>query len=276
MGFNFAKAQQEAANDVNNTSLGLMVLGQSGAGKSALAGTFAGKTLFLYTTGENHGLKSAKMFGGDNVSPVCINVENGTLLSADKAYERLLAALSDVEGIKAQGFEAVALDGVTELEILIRETTRWKLMCQTDKGTHNTWAEGKATLAMMRPIVDGLKSLQRQLGIHFMVTCILDVISIDANGEISESKPRLQTYSVAEGIIQQFEDIVVVGRMSKGDKVSHRIQFLAGVSRESKDTQGNVRKSINFNPRLSGVALDKLPVSAKADVQELIKLKKGG
>jgi hypothetical protein len=275
MAFDFKKAQKEAANDIKNTNLGLMVLGQSGAGKSTLAGTFGVKTLYLYTTGESHGAKAAATIGSDNISPVSINVENGTLLSADKAYERLLSILSSVEEIKAEGFKSVVVDGATELEILIRETSRWKLMCQTDKGTHNSWAEGKATLAMFRPVVDGLKSLQRTLGIHFMMTCALDVISVDDNGEIQESKPRLQTYSVAEGVIQQFEDIVVVGRMSNGDKVGHRLQFLAGVSRESKDAAGNVRKSINFNPRLSGVTLDKLPNTVKADVQELIKLKKG-
>ncbi len=275
MGFNFALAQQEAAAELKNVNLGLMVLGQSGAGKSTLAGTFGVKTLYLYTTGESHGAKAAATIGGDNVSSVSINVQSGDILTADKAYERLLSILSSVAEIKAEGFKAVVVDGATELEILIRETNRWKLLCQTDKGSHNTWAEGKATLAMLRPIIDGLKSLQRQLGIHFMMTCSLDVISVSDNGEIQESKPRLQTYSVAEGVIQQFEDIVVVGRMSNGDKVGHRLQFLAGVSRESKDGAGNVRKSINFNPRLSGVILDKLPLTTKADLQELIKLKKG-
>jgi hypothetical protein len=273
--FNFKKAQQEAAAEIKSVNLGLMVLGQSGAGKSTLAGTFGVKTLYLYTTGESHGAKAAATLGGDNVSAISINVENGAILSADKAYDRLLSILDSVAEIKAEGFGALVIDGATELEILIRETSRWKLLCQTDKGTHNSWAEGKATLAMFRPIVDKLKNLQRQLNIHFMMTCALDVVKVSDNGEIEESKPRLQTYSVAEGIIQQFEDIVVIGRMSNGEKVGHRLQFLAGVSRESKDTKGNVRKSMNFNPRLSGVVLDKLPETVKADIQELIKLKKG-
>ncbi len=275
MGFNFKQAQQQAAQDMNNNALGVMVLGQSGSGKSTLGGTFGVKTLYLYTTGESHGAKAAAAIGSDSIVPVSINSIGREVLSADKAYDRLLSILSDFDGIKSEGFKAIVLDGATELEILIRETSRWKTLCQTDKGTHNSWGEGKATLALFRPIIDGLKNLQRELNVHFMMTCALDVISISDDGEINESKPRLQTYSVAEGVIQQFSDIVAVGRMTKGDKVAHRVQFLAGVSRESKDAKGNVRKSINFNPRLSGVTLDKLPNNVAADLKELIKLKGG-
>lgn len=274
MAFDFKKAQKEAAADIKSTNLGLMVLGQSGAGKSTLAGTFGVKTLYLYTTGESHGLTSAKTFGGDNVLPVCINLEGGTLLSADKAYERLLSALSDVESIKSEGFGAVVTDGVTELEVLIRETKQFKLMCQTDKGTHNAFNEPKATVAMIRPVIEALKHLQRQLGIHYMMTGILDVSSVSENGEVLESKPKLQSYAVAENVIQQFPDIIVVGPMSNGEAIKNRIQFLAGVSRESKDAAGTVKKTINFTPRLAGVPREKLPNTTKADIQELIKLKK--
>lgn len=273
--FDFKKAQAEAAKDLNNRALGLLVLGQSGAGKSTLAGTFGEKTLYLYTTGESHGAKAAATKGSNTVVPVCINSVGGDLLSADKAYDRLLSVIGSVSEIKAEGFKAIVVDGATELETLIRETTRWKMMCQTEKGSHNSWAEGKATLAMFRPIIDGLKNLQRDSGIHFVMTCILDVVSMSDMGEITESKPRLQTYSVAEGVIQQFEDIVVIGRMTKGEEIEHRIQFLADVSRESKDAKGTVVKSMNFNARIGGLPLEKLPRTSKANLAELAKLKAG-
>jgi hypothetical protein len=273
--FNFKAAQAEAAKDLNNKALGLLVLGQSGAGKSTLAGTFGAKTLYLYTTGESHGAKAAATKGSDSVVPVCINSQGGDILSADKAYDRLLSIINSPSEIKTEGFKAVVVDGATELETLIRDTTKWKIMCETDKGKHNTWAEGKATLAMFRPIIDGLKKLQRETNVHFVMTCILDVVSVAKDGEIVESKPRLQTYSVAEGVIQQFEDIACVGRMTKGESAAHRLQFLAGVSKESKDAEGTVMKSMNFNPRIGGVTLEKLPKTLAADLSELAKIKAG-
>jgi hypothetical protein len=274
MAFDFSKAKQEAAKDLNNKKLGLLVLGASGSGKSTVAGTFGVKTLYLYTSGEVHGSQAASAVG-DKVTPICIDYADGNQLSADASYERLQSVLNDVAGIKAEGFEAVVVDGATELETLIRGTSRWKALCSTKDGSHNAFAEGAATLAMFRPIIDGLKTLQRQIGAHYAMTCILDVQSLADDGEITQSKPRLNTYSVAEGIVQQFSDIVAIGRMTNGDTAMHRFQFLAGVSRESKDARGNIKKTINFHPRLAGVTLEKLPVSTKADMKELIKLKGG-
>ncbi len=276
MGFNFSNAIAEAAKEAAGPkSLGLMILGASGAGKSSLAGTFGVKTLYLSTNGEVHGSAAAKGLGGANVVPVSIDFADGKPLNADKAYDRLLSILTDVKGIEDAGFKAVVVDSATELEIMIRETTRWKVMCQTDKGTHNSWAEGKATLAMFRPVIDALKSLQKQTGAHFAMTCALEINAVADNGEITESKPRLQTYSVVEGVIQQFGDIIAVGRMSNGEQEAHRIQFLAGVSRDSKDAKGVVRKSLNFNPRVTGIPLEKLPRTMEADLKQLIKLKEG-
>lgn len=271
--FNWREAHKEAAADLNNRNLGLIVLGQSGSGKSSLAGTFGKKTLYLYTTGESHGAAAAAAMGGD-ILPVCINYSGSNLLEPDAAYDRLISILSDVDGIKKEGFGAIAVDGATEIEALIRSTTRWRTMCLTAQGKHNNFAEGAATLAMFRPIVDQLKTLQRSIGIDFVVTCALDVTATSDDGEIFESKPRLLTYAVAEGLIQQFADIVVVGRMSKNDQIQHRLQFLAGVSRESKDAQGVVRKSINFNPRISGIKLDDLPKTLPADLSKLVALKR--
>jgi hypothetical protein len=269
--FDFNAAIKEAAEDTTN-ALGLIILGSSGSGKSTAIGSFPVKTLFLYTSSEAHGAAAAKS-SGKNVVPVSIDVAKGEMLSADKAYDRLLSILNDVEGIKEGKFGAVALDGATEIETLIRSTTRWKIACQTKGGEHNAFAEGPATLLLFRPIIDALKNLQRKLKVHYAVSCILDVMEIGDDGSILKSKPRLQTYAVAEGIIQLFADVVAVGRMTNGQDVAHRFQLMAGVSRESKDARGNVKKSINFSPRLSGIRLEKLPDTLPADITELIKFK---
>ena len=273
MGFNFSAAQKEALSDLKNNKLGVMILGQSGAGKSSLAGTFGVKTLYLYTTGESHGAKSAAGLGGEKVFPVCLDYSEGVALTPDQTYQRIVDVLTDVDGIKKQGFGAIVVDGATELETLIRGTSKWKTLCLTDKGKHNNFAEGTATLTMFRPVIDGLKNLQRDIGIHFAMTCILDVSALSDSGEILESRPRLSTYGVAEGLIAQFDDRIAVGRMCKGDKVAHRIQFLAGVSRDSKDIAGNIKKTINFSPRLAGKTLEQLPDTLAANLAELAKVK---
>jgi len=270
--FDFDASVKESRGGLKNDKLGLLVLGQSGSGKSTVAGTFGCKTLYLYTTGESHGVVSANTQSA-NVYPVCLDFADGKALTADLAYQRLLDIIGDSEGIKKAGFGAIVIDGATEVETMIRATNKWRLGCLTDKGKHSGYAEGPVTLVLFRPVIDGLKRLQRDLGIHFLVTCILDVQATADNGEVRESKPRMLTFNVADGVLQQFGDIVVVGRMSKDDLVSHRFQFLAGVSRESKDLSGVVKKLTNFNPRIAGLLLEDLPRTTKADLSVLIELK---
>jgi hypothetical protein len=103
------------------------------------------------------------------------------------------------------------------------------------------------------------------------MTCILDVRALGEDGEVVEASPRLSTYSVAESLIQQFGDVVVVGRMEKDEKIAYRFQFGATVSKTSKDVRGVVKKLINFNPRISGV--ETLPANMKASLADVIKLK---
>ena len=135
MAFNFKAAEAQVAKSIDNKCLALMLLGQSGAGKSYTIGTFGVRTLLLFGTGESHGPQSAKTAGADNVVPVCWDKDDeGNALSPDQAYKRLLEALGDSEGIKAAGFKAIALDGATELEQMIRKTLKWKQLCETDKG----------------------------------------------------------------------------------------------------------------------------------------------
>ncbi len=271
--FNFDKAIAEAKEGLKSNHVGAIVLGPSGSGKSSLLGTFGVKTLYLYGTGEDHGPKAARALGDANIVPVCIDQDEGKTLAPDEVFKRLIDILSNREGIKKAGFGAIALDGATELESIIRSTTKWKQLCTTDKGKHNGFAEPAATLQMFKPIIDGLKHLQRELGIQYAMTCILDVKQMAENGELLESSPRLVGYSVAEGLIQQFPDVLVVGRMVKGDKISHRIQFLAGVSKQAKDLAGQVKKSINFTPRLTGVK--ELPNTLDADLTKVAELKTG-
>lgn len=268
MAFDFKAAFAEAEKDLNSSVLRAIILGPSGSGKSSLCGTFGLKTLYLYASGEDHGPMAARALGGKDVLPVCFDRDSSGQLDPDVAYGRLLDILGEVDN----KFGAVVLDGATELEFLLKQTKEFKAACLTDKGKHNSFAEGPAMLQLIRPVINELKRLSKAR-IHTAMTCVLDVQSISDSGEILESKPRLSTYAVAEGVIQQFPDVFVVGRMSNGKEAQHRIQFLAGVSRDSKTESGMIKKTINYHCRLTGV--HKLPVTAAADLKEVIKLKKG-
>lgn len=279
MGFDFAKAEKAAeASSKAAPTLAAVVLGQSSAGKSFLAGTLPGKTLFLYTQGEEHGKDSAKLSAkakGSKVVAVCVDIDDeGKVLGHDSAYKRLLAILQDVDGIKKAGFGNVVVDGLTELESLVRATSMWAMNCKTNKGDHNNFAEPDATIKCIRPILEALRTLQRDAGLNYYVTCSLIVKGMEENGEITHSEPKLMGYEVAAQLIPQFPDQIMIGRMTNSEgKEGHRIQFSAKASKVVKEKSGEIKKLIGFTPRLRGVPSDKLPATMAADLSAVLKLK---
>jgi hypothetical protein len=274
MSFNFDKALADSSSNKGDHLLGAIVLGPSGAGKSSVMGTMPGKILYLHTTGESHGPKSARATGKANVMAVCIDRDGDSVLSPDASYDRLLAILSDIEGIKKLGIGSIALDGASELESIVRATDKWAKMCTTAQGKHNGFAEPTATITMLRPVISALKTLQQRLAVHYAVSCILDVKTLGADGAIEEATPRLQGFSVAESLVQQFGDVLVVGRMERDGVVKHKLQFMSDVTKVAKDERGTVKKAINFAPRLAGVLVSDLAGLMDADLAKLVDFKK--
>jgi hypothetical protein len=273
--FNIAKASANARKDLDNKKVGAIILGPSGAGKSSLLGTFGCKTLFLYTGGEVHGPTAAATYGKGDVIGVRFDQDDeGTQLSADDSYARLLSILDAEGSLKEAGIGAIVIDSMTEVEFIIRSTSKFAKDCMTDKGKHNNFAEPQVTLNLFRPVLVKLRDLQLNIGIHYAVTCLLTVSAIGDNGEIEESAPKLSGYMVADGIIPQFPDVLVVGRMvGKSGIPARRIQFNAGVSKVSKDAVGTVKKMINFDPRITGV--EKLPGNMEASLAKVVEMKQG-
>lgn len=271
--FDFDKAEREAQ-AVVEPCLGAIVLGQSSSGKSYLAGTLPGKTLYLYTQGEEHGKDSARMAAkGSNSHVVAVSLDlvGGLPLSPDNAYKRLLEAL-DVKSIEKAGFDSVVLDGLTELEQLVRGTSQWVADCRAKSGEHNTFAEPASTIRAIRPVMDALRTLQRNLGVNYVVTCLLVVKGTEDNGEIIASEPKLLGYEVAAQIIPQFPDQIMIGRMTNAEgTVKPRLQFTSSAQKVVKEKNGSVKKLIGFTPRLRGVA--ELPATMAADLQAVLKLK---
>ena len=248
-----------------------IILGAQGAGKSGLIGTAPGPTLQLICSTETHGAYGASATG-DNVTSICYDRDEADkTLKPEEALECLSEALN---GALKAGFKTVAIDGLNELERLIRATPRFTELCKSSSGKHSVFEEPVAVKVMMNEIIGLLKVLESK-GVNVIVTCDLDVRDKGYNGEILDSKPRLSTYSVVENAVQKFRDVLVVGMMSNDKGESGRcIQFLAGVSRDSKDKNGRISKTINFQPRLGGIPDGEVPKYHKADLEALLTYKK--
>lgn len=279
MSFNFDAAIAAAKKDQENRCLNLLLLGSSGNGKSYAQGTFGVKTLYLYTTKEDHGPASASSAAPDgNVSAVRLDIdEDGKRLSADDTYKRLLTILGDVDGIKKAGFGAVSIDSATEIEELIKGTSEYNAILQAKYKGVESYA-GPIVLSMFRHILTALKTLRLELNIHSCMTCILDVQEYGDSGAIVASKPSLAGYNVATGLCQMFADVMVVGKMKRPDNtVGYPFQIGAQVSKSTQDFKTKeVRKTHNFNIRLTGCDMSTFPEAIPANLALLIKCKQAG
>jgi hypothetical protein len=273
--FDFDKA---AAAIKTSPVLQLITLAPSGGGKSFLAGTSGLKTLYIHGVGENHGYESARITGEDLIVPFRWDIDDAgkEIKSPDAQYKRLIDVLAATDQLIEAGFKFIVVDSATEVESLIKGTTRFTTLC-THNGKYNNFKETEACLSMFRPILNSLKSLSTS-EIGYNLTLILDVKQMDELGMITESSPKLYGYGVAEGVIQQFPDIIVVSPIMnpETEEIAHRIYFNAGVSRVQKDEKQRVKKTINFSPRITGVPLQELPEgSMAANLEAVLDLKKG-
>lgn len=275
MTFDFSKALKEGAAALKQKQLGAILLGASGSGKSRACGTLGVKTLYIHTSGEQHGALSASS-GGSEIHPICIDMEGGKLLDPDTAYTRLLAVLSDGDVIAKAGFKAVVLDGLSEIEALILETKAWKQRVQVEYKGVASYA-GPVTTSLMRPIIASLLKLQKEIGIHFVVTCILNVKELGESGEILSAEPKLKGFDVATDMVRQFADVLIIGQMSNGEVSKPRIQIGAHVSKASKDFKTlEVRKLQNFFVRVTGCDLSGAPDTLAPNLAKIAEYKAAG
>lgn len=275
--FDFAKGRADAKKALESTKLELLILGHSGAGKSYTIGTLGVPTLYLYATKESHGPVAASTEGKSNISPLCFNrgIWPGEKMerpfTADESLQYLHAILKDIKYLKAEGFQAIAVDGLGALESVVKESIVWKDKCKTAKGGHNTFKESEASQEVIGDVIDALKYCKQELDIHIIMTGILDVKEKDAHGAVLEATPKMGGYGLAEAMNQHFADIVVTGRMVKNGEAKYKFQFMVDLVKASKDEHGNIKKAMNFSPRLTGCAV---PDIMDADLSKLATLKK--
>lgn len=265
---------------VKTNNLNAIVLSPSGGGKSYLIGSLKGRVLYIYGGDESHGKISA---AGQNAEIFALdwsrNPNTGENLNADESYELILALMTN-EFLDHHGITAIALDSLTSLEKLVRSTAKWAAGCKTKDGAHNSFAEGEVSQRLIDAILNRVRDLQVKRELDLVTTCIVDVKDMDeTTGEYLTVKPRLSTFGVAEGTIQQFPQVLLVGPVrlkdpkTKKEKLGRCLQFNANVSRVSSDSNGVVKKYLNFNPRIIGANRD-LKNFEKADLESVRELLK--
>lgn len=266
-------AEATEKSDKSNNSLFCCILGPSGSGKSHSIGTLNGKTLYVYFSGEKHGVSSAKKEGLKNIIPLCIDYVEGKELTPDETLNRLRQIIKCGSDLVKEGFTAIAIDGLTEIDLCITQTKELKTQCLTNQGKVDGFRTSTVAKQMVHSLIKSLVTLQQQTGLHIITTCILDVQEYGENKEIESCSPRLSTYGLAENALQMFPDRVVVGPQYKesGEEV-YVFDSSATIAKVSKDVRGVVKKMFNFSPRLGSGELPKL---MKANLSELISLKRG-
>lgn len=275
--FDFARALALSERSMNQKAIEAIILAPSGGGKSGLMGTFGVPTLYIYSTGESHGpgaaAKQAKVCGS-TILPVCMDLDDdGNKLEGDAVISRVVDVLADAALFVQHGIKAIAIDGAAELETYIRSSQKWKTSCLSASGKHNSFAEPAATCEMFRPIFNRLKELQRTHNVHFAMSAMLDVREYGETNDIVEAAPRAKGYQVAEMLIQQFGDVLVVSPRKKDGKIKFALQFMTDVTKVAKDERGNTKRAINFSPRIKGATP---PPYMEADLRAVIELKENG
>lgn len=253
-----------------------LILGTSGAGKSTLIGSLNKPTLYLYAKQEDHGVAAAGALN-KNIVPYCIDYsDKGEKLTPDQTFERTLEVLNDKTIV--DNVAAVAVDGASELDLIIRKTNSFKKGCLTDKGVHNNYREGEQVIYHLKQITEAMKNLN-SLGLHCFLTCAAMVKSLDESGAVSEVTPKLQGFDVAHDLIRSFADVLLVARVNIATESNpevhpeHVMLFHSQVSKQSRDLKGNIMKTANFSPRVSGLLVDELPPMMAADLDHLLKIK---
>ena len=271
--FDFAKMKKDMKAQLSNPTLMLLLAGPTGGGKSYTAGTLGVDTLYLHGETECHGVDSASQAVIEK-GKGSITEESWAGGSSDESYKNLVGILTDPELPKH--FGAVVIDGLKDLTFdLISDTTMFTKYCLTNKGEHNQWKEGEATLKLMKPIMTALFNLRRNR-VHTITTVILDINDLGTSGEVLTGKPVLPTFGLANTLLSQFDDRAVVSFATpkvKGEiKGDHYLQFKMDIKRAT--TAGAVPKVMLIKPKISGVPYQALPEMCKADLEFLFKFKK--
>ena len=262
---------KEAFN-VKTDGLFLVVMGASGAGKSHFIGTYPGRVLLLYGAGESHGPGSAAKSNANIVAIPWdrIKKDGSTIDLPPSQILSRIRSLLDPEALVAAGVKCVAVDSLTNLVADLKKTDAFMQRCLASNGKHNAFKETEALIELTGTVIRQLQVLSDYHGIDSICTLDLQIQNIGADGTIIESKPGLPTFGVGKALIQQFPDVLVLGRL--GEDKQPTFQNLASVASTTSDqaTKELVRY-VEYNPRLRGAQV--MPATIAASVPAIMALK---
>lgn len=247
---------------VNADGLFMLVLAPSKTGKSHFMGTQPeGNILHLHGPSESHGSISATKTAGDR----CISVQ---WAEGDKMLADILNILTP-ETIKENNISCIGLDSLTELFRDLKSTKSFKQKCLTASGKHNSFKESEALIDIMSKIINRLRALYNDHNIN--VICAMHArVTKAESGQVAEVRPELPGFGVAEFLVGQFNDILVMSRNPKTN-VPEFVSHAVG-KRDSKNEDGIVTRYLDFTPCVQNVTV--LPDTIEATIPALLKLKK--
>lgn len=265
----FAKFQKK------NNPLSAILIGTQGTGKTTTCASLLQiPTLLLYVSSlESHSMqnmaKGADLYEGastDNLFPVaidaveeadagymdfCKKLKVGDRLNSDQAFVKMHTYLQMARG----NVQAVVIDSLTALAFLMTTSQKWKNRCSTDKG-HNSFKEADAYVEQFQEIISVLTTLN-DAGIHTVCTCGAKVVEADGStGEVEKISPELPAYRVAERLVYAFSDIIPLIYNVSYPPWRCMINFEVETVRIQKDVKQNIKKVLNFTPRLQCAPLD--------------------
>ena len=168
----------------------------------------------------------------------------------------------------------IALDSLSDLDLLLKRTTEFDDLCKSDKGKRNKFAEPESSIKMIREIVDLLGSHHAR-GKNVVVTLAARIKERDGEGRLESVELILSSYGTAEQIPRMFSEVLLLDIVEVEDEKRHACVFLAQVKRESKDTSGAIKKAMSFESRVTGIPRDRLPSICRADFAKILEMRRG-
>lgn len=208
------------ASEIDKQKIKALVYGANGSGKTTLCGTMPGERR-LFATNEQQGEQAALR--------VDSNLDVLRIRSADDIRE----LLKELRG-KDHGYDSLALDSLTEMQILLAE----EIMAKKPETTN-----GKPKKLSMEDFMflhDRTRSLVRafrDLDLHILVTC-LSTRAIVGEGDAAKIvvQPMLIGQKLPAQLGQFFNIMGFVYRIANEDgTVAHRVLF---EGRRDRDTKG--------------------------------------
>lgn len=272
----FKDLKKSAAAKINTAPFAI-VIGPRAMGKSSLLGTLSKPVIILTTGSESHGIQAARTAAiknghPDNVIEYFIDRddEGKEIISADAQIMRVNALLdflaSSPDTVKEIG--CVAFDSLSSLD---------KVICKTkDVVTANTYERNKVIVNKALDVISKLKNVHAR-GVGVICTCAANSEADPTSAAHTRVTPVLGSYGLVNELIGAFDDVLIVGPVLMADEEGKDVKeyvFQTGgqIERSGKTFTGQPR-SLSFNPRITGIMSDDLPMYIPANLDTLFELK---